>query len=305
MNPTRSMTPSTCLLILFCLFLGFGCAADNEKKKERFLASGEDYFEQEKYPEAMIQFKNVVQLDPRSAVGYYRLGLTHLKLGKIGDAFQAFRKSVEIDPQFPNAQVQLGNLYLLSKKPEEAKQCAEKAIAVDVDGWKAWVLLANASVLLQDLPEARTALKTAIALAPDEILPQLLMAKYHQLEGNSEAAEEAYLEARTEVPGFAAGRNRTPRLLRKDRPEGETPRTGGQECFAVPAGSGTPEGHGQGLSRTGHGRRSRLCAQEGFGRGSERREAPSAPWRYLPERGKTTSGKGGIREGGGRFRMII
>ena len=122
MLPAGRLNPLLCSLIAFCfVFVSSGCQGNKDKKKERFLASGQEYFEQEKYPEAMIQFKNAVQLDPRSAIGYYRLGLTYLKLGRGPDAFSAFQRSVDVDPGSSSAQIQLGNLYLVSGRTRGRK----------------------------------------------------------------------------------------------------------------------------------------------------------------------------------------
>jgi tetratricopeptide (TPR) repeat protein len=201
MVSTGRLTRILCALIAFCLvFVSSGCQGNKDKKKERFLASGQEYFEQEKYPEAMIQFKNAVQLDPRSALGYYRLGLTYLKLGRGPEAFGAFQKSVDVDPGASGAQIQLGNLWLASGRPGDAKQCAEEALKTDPNAWMAWVLLANASVLLKELPEAGEALDKAIEIAPDELLPRMLVAKLHQIKGDNAAAEKAYLDLAKRFP---------------------------------------------------------------------------------------------------------
>jgi len=135
-----------CILIVFPLMMGLAmCMREKETRKEKFFASGQEYFNQGKYPEAIIQFKNVIQLDPKNANAYYQLGLTYLRLGKPNDAFTALGKSVELDPKLALAEVQLGNLYILSKKPEESKtMCREglgsrSEIMEGLDpSWKCW-----------------------------------------------------------------------------------------------------------------------------------------------------------------------
>jgi len=200
MKVVRRVPPLIHLLVACSILSGAGCGGDKERKKERFLAGGEEYFQQGQYPQALTQFKNVIQLDPTSAIGYYRLGLTYAKLGRAADTFVAFRKSVEADPAFPSAQIELGNLYLLSNRPFEAKQCARNALATDPGHWKAWILLANASIMLKQFPEAGSALEGAIKVAPHEILPGLLMAKLHEISGNIAEAERVYLNLARRFP---------------------------------------------------------------------------------------------------------
>ena len=44
-----------------------GCSTDKASKVEKFLSSGKEYAEKGKFAEAAIQFKNVIQLDPKNA----------------------------------------------------------------------------------------------------------------------------------------------------------------------------------------------------------------------------------------------
>jgi tetratricopeptide (TPR) repeat protein len=82
--------------ILFgALFAGCGSI---EQRRQKYFEKGKSYFEQEKYKEAQIEFKNALQIDPKFAEGYYELGKTFLKLQKLREAFGAFSKAVELNP---------------------------------------------------------------------------------------------------------------------------------------------------------------------------------------------------------------
>lgn len=103
-----------------------------DANKARHLERGVAYFEKGQYPEAAIEFKNVVQIDPRDVEGHYRLALTYLKLGDLPDlqgAFSELTKTVELDPQHRDAQLRLGELYLLAKEPLKARQRADIVLA--------------------------------------------------------------------------------------------------------------------------------------------------------------------------------
>ena len=48
-----------------------------EEKKAKHYERGMSYFNDEKYREALIEFKNVIQLDPKDAQAYHQLALIH------------------------------------------------------------------------------------------------------------------------------------------------------------------------------------------------------------------------------------
>ena len=78
-----------------------------------------------RFREAIIEYKNVVQIDPKDAKVHNKLGLSHLKVGQLREAFFEFTKSVEFNPDLLDARIQLGNLYLLSKDPKKAREQAD------------------------------------------------------------------------------------------------------------------------------------------------------------------------------------
>jgi Tfp pilus assembly protein PilF len=98
-------------------------SSDPREKKAKHLEKGETYLAGSKYKEAIIEFKNAVQLDPKDAQAHYKLGLAYLKLGSMPNIQEAFReltKSVELDPDIVDAQLKLGLLYLLSRDYNKA-----------------------------------------------------------------------------------------------------------------------------------------------------------------------------------------
>ena len=41
-----------------------GCSRDPNQQKYAYLASGDNYYQRSKYQEAVIQFRNAIQIDP-------------------------------------------------------------------------------------------------------------------------------------------------------------------------------------------------------------------------------------------------
>jgi hypothetical protein len=87
------------ILFLF-IFAGLtGCS--KEAKKEKHWKRGEKYFAENKSKEAIIEYKNFLQIDPKDSNVRYR------------EAFSEFSKCVELNQDQMDARLYLGNFYLL------------------------------------------------------------------------------------------------------------------------------------------------------------------------------------------------
>lgn len=85
-----------CLVLSICAIGLTNCTQlSAEEKKAKHQERGRAYFDEGKYQEALIEFKNVVQLDPKNAKAYHQLALIHLKLGGMPDLRSAFGNSVK------------------------------------------------------------------------------------------------------------------------------------------------------------------------------------------------------------------
>jgi cytochrome c-type biogenesis protein CcmH/NrfG len=82
------------VLVPFLLLLAYGCKGDPQAKKAAHRQKGEAYVAQEKYPEAIIEFRNAIKADPKDAQPYYKLALVYLKQGEaqLPNAFRALQK---------------------------------------------------------------------------------------------------------------------------------------------------------------------------------------------------------------------
>jgi tetratricopeptide (TPR) repeat protein len=113
-------------LVLVFSMGSLGCS--KEAKKERHWNRGEKYFSENKFKEAIIEYKNVLQIEPKDSKARYKLGLSHLKTGQFREAFSELSKTVELDGNISDARLQLGNLYLVSRNAQKAREQAEKVL---------------------------------------------------------------------------------------------------------------------------------------------------------------------------------
>ena len=137
-------TGRVALILLTCavLVLLVGCSS-KEEKKGKHLKRAEQYLEKNELKKAVIELKNVVQLDPEDDEAFYRLGETSLKLKQGREAFQAFSRAVSINPNNLKAQLKMGQLFLLGKRTAEAREKAEFILDTSPQDLEALALLAG------------------------------------------------------------------------------------------------------------------------------------------------------------------
>ncbi len=145
------------------------CSRNPATEKATFLASGANYAKTGKYQEAVIQFRNAIQIDPRSADSHYQLAGVYLKLKATQQAYQELLTTVELDPKNAEAQLQLATLFIGGRKYDDAQKTAEKVIAADPGNARAHTVLGEKHALVQAWPLAIREFQTAIALDPTQI----------------------------------------------------------------------------------------------------------------------------------------
>ena len=217
-----SRAPSFRLLFVLTLTLGLlaGCSRDPNVRKQKYLESGERYFEKAKYREAAIQYSNAIQVDPRFAEAHYRLGLTYLRLGEPNRAYQELQRTIELEPANYPARVDVANMLIAAKFYKEAKEQLDVLTDKQPNNPDVHMALANFKARQGDLPGALQEMQKAISLDPNRSEAFLNLAMM-QIESQQFDAAEASLKkaaslnpkamnARLALGGFYQTRGRLP-----------------------------------------------------------------------------------------------
>src|SRR5450755_2843153 len=113
-----------CVVAASCVLAALltGCSRNPNEKKQRYLESGQRYFDKGQYREAAIQFENAIQVDARFADAHYKLAQTALKLEQWPAAYQELSKTIELQPDQYSAHLDLANLLILVREYSNAKE---------------------------------------------------------------------------------------------------------------------------------------------------------------------------------------
>ncbi len=186
------------LLLAGALVLS-GCA-NPEKAKAEHLSKGEAYLKDSRFQEAVLEFRNAVQIDDKLAAGHWGLARAYEGLQRGQEAFEALRKTIELDPNNLDARVKLGTIYVaLSKgKPEmvaEAERLAKEVLQKDPNHIEGHILTANILFAQNHRDEALVELNRAVELDPKRVESYLSLARFYIVTNDQAKAEDIFRRA--------------------------------------------------------------------------------------------------------------
>src|ERR1700683_3641861 len=227
---SRSVVVRLFLVGFFIAALFTGCSRDPNVRKQKYLESGDRYFDKAKYSEAAIQYANALQLDSRFAQAHYKLGETYLKLRDGNRAVQELSRAVALAPDNYGAHIDLGDLSIVRSHGRDGSVNDEylKQARIELDlirekqpqnpeVFQAW---ADYYAAKNNLTAAMLEMQKGIAADPgrsesylDMALLQLRSNLPEQAEVNFKKAAEfgpQAMNAQLALGGFYQSRNRMP-----------------------------------------------------------------------------------------------
>lgn len=181
-----------------------GCSRDPEVVKRRYLENGNKYFDQGKFKEAVLMYRNALKQDPKFGEAYLKLGDAEFRRGAIRESVAAYRRAVELLPKQEDAAGKLADIYLtayaFTGKKDDNRLLKEVEELVDLmarsnpDGYHVHRLRGFLAVTKEDLPAAIDEFKKADTIRPKQ--PELLHALTQVLFQNKQVDEAEQLALR-------------------------------------------------------------------------------------------------------------
>ncbi len=188
--------------LLAPLFL-VGCG-DDESNVAQFMASGEGYAEQKQWKEAIIEYKNALQIAPNNGPAHYALAKAYLKSEKLGEAYWELHEAARLDPENTEARLTFGQLNLAARDFDESLAQAEAVIEADPENGSAHVLKGQALEGLDRADESEASYLRAREVDSDKPAYMLVLASYYHRRGKPEQAEPHLVELTEKDPSYVA-----------------------------------------------------------------------------------------------------
>jgi tetratricopeptide (TPR) repeat protein len=159
-----------------------------------------------KYQEAVIQFRNAIEVDSRFAAAHYELAHAYGKLQSPQQAYRELVATVGLEPGNADAQLELATFFIAGRKYEEAQKAVEKVLAADSHNAKAHALLGEMHGMRQMWPQAIQELETAIRLDPARVETYAQLSRAYLASGQPSKAEATLHTAAERRPDSADAR---------------------------------------------------------------------------------------------------
>ena len=175
------------LIGLTVLLVACGGAED---RKTAYMNKGQALFDEGNFEKARLEFKNVLQIDPKDLDGRYALAQTLEKLENWRGAAGHYLAIISEQADHRDALMRMGRLYLLSNNDEKARENADKVLQAAPDDVEALTLLAGVKAKAGNREDAKETIIRALELEPLNAEAASLMASLLLAEGLSEESIE-------------------------------------------------------------------------------------------------------------------
>jgi tetratricopeptide (TPR) repeat protein len=176
-------------ILVACTLLLAACGSDEEALAEHF-ERGKQYAEAEDWREAIIEFRNVLQIDPNHADAHFELAQAYLKTEKPKEGFWELRETVRLDSSNHDARLQFAQIAIFAGEVEEALGHADAVLEAEPTRVDAALVKGQAHDALKQPEEAEAAFRLAVENGPDNHGAHLMLAAYLRRQGDRDGAEE-------------------------------------------------------------------------------------------------------------------
>jgi tetratricopeptide (TPR) repeat protein len=169
MKPKSTFNRSAMTAFLLVLVLAAGCSKDPAKRRSQFEANAKKYVQEEKYNEAIIEYRNALKVMPMASDLHLQLADVYMKNGQPREAFAEYKKAGELDPENRYAQLSLAKIYLVAGLPAETIQIATAQRLKHPDDADFGLILASAFAAKRDFQEGNKVLDEMLAKDPKNV----------------------------------------------------------------------------------------------------------------------------------------
>jgi tetratricopeptide (TPR) repeat protein len=176
------------------------CACSVQAKAARHLDRGDRYFDDKKYREAIIEYRNVLEAEPDNAQALKRAGIAHYELRELGQAYRYLSRASDLDPADLDVRWRLAVIHAFSRQPDEARRHAEFVLQKDPNNVDALGVVAETADSAEELDAAIAAVTEARGRIPKPERASRLLGLLYLKKREGAKAEQAFRDAVKAAP---------------------------------------------------------------------------------------------------------
>ena len=187
-------------VVVASLFLTVVACDGADVRKEKYLSKGNEYLNNNKFDKAKIEFKNVLQIDPKSVAGHFNMANLNEKVKQFRSDLAGYNKVIELQPDHKEALASVARLYFWGNANDQAMEYAEKALKLDPQYPDALVVQASIYVRRSKIDLALKTVRSALEVDPDHVSSIALLSRIYLTKEQPEKASALLYGAQKRQP---------------------------------------------------------------------------------------------------------
>lgn len=181
--------------------LSLGACGSAQVRYQEYLQRGEQFLAQNDLPEAGVELRNALQIEPKSAAALYDLGRVLEEQGDFRRAAGLFQSAIDAQPENTKARVDLATIYYIAGDPHRALATISPALVRRPDDPDLLTVRAAAERELKENDFAVADAERAVRLAPANENAVALLAMLEKQGGHLDRALTLVSQAVGRSPG--------------------------------------------------------------------------------------------------------
>jgi tetratricopeptide (TPR) repeat protein len=205
----KSMRLSSAVLasaLALALTAALACNRSPEALKARHLERGDQYFNSNKPREAIIEYRNVLQIQPSNAKALKNIGLAHFELKEFAQAFAFLSRAEEVAPDDIDVRLKLASMYLAGRELDKARKESSFVLEKQPKNFEALLLYAGTAKTAEEIDEALKRLESLRGELDGRARFHLAVAALQIRKGDTKSGEREMKEAIAREPSSADAR---------------------------------------------------------------------------------------------------
>ncbi len=188
------------VLFLLIVLLTLTACDGAESRKSEYLSRGEGYLNNAQYEKARVEFRNVLQIDPKSVQGHLSMGRLYEAQGEHRKALASYHKVVELESDNLHAMAATARIYLLAGYTDKAEALVDDVLKIDASYADALVVRAGVNLRQNKIEDSLLDVRNVLADNPDHVASLALLSRIYVTQQQSEKAEALLVNAYQRKP---------------------------------------------------------------------------------------------------------
>ncbi len=144
------------LVLSFCVIFVLAACGGAESRKEKYLQSGHDHYHNDDCKKAKLEYRNVLQIDPKTVDALIGLSRCEIEDKEWRSAYQLLLGALENDPNSIDAKTDLAKIHLIAGDNSKAYEMLEEVFEIETNNATAIALRGIFHLKNNTLTAART-----------------------------------------------------------------------------------------------------------------------------------------------------